>query len=491
MKKISLLLIFLLVFSFMGCDNTPACVISGKHTDENSDTRCDACNASVLIEFDFFAINDLHGKFDDTSTNEGVDELTTYIKLQEKQNDNVVLISQGDMWQGSSESNLTYGYIITEWMNELDFVSMTLGNHEYDWGEEKIRENLEIAEFPFLAINVYNKDTHTRVDYATPSVMIEEDGIKIGIIGAMGDCYSSISREMAEDIYFKTGDELTALVKSESIRLRNAGADFIIYSIHDGYSSSSSHYDYSLSQGYVDLVLEGHTHQKYIKEDNHGVYHIQSGGENEGISHVEVKFNTVTGKVHVKKPEFVSTSVYANLGDSPIVNSLLEKYEDEIAKADVVLGYNSSKRDSRFITDLIAKLYTEWGVRQYGEEFDIVLGGGYLKLRSPYYLYTGEVKYSDVQTILPFDNALTLCSVKGRDLKSKFIYSDNSAYHVYYTEYGKGVKNNIDEDATYYVIVDTYTATYAPNRLTIIHRFDEGFYARDLLAEYIKGGGLK
>jgi glycosyltransferase involved in cell wall biosynthesis len=75
---------------------------------------------------------------------------------------------------------------------------MTLGNHEYDWGEDYILENYELAEFPFLAINIYDNDTNKLVEYCQPSVMVEKSGVQIGIIGAIGDCYSSISADKVE-----------------------------------------------------------------------------------------------------------------------------------------------------------------------------------------------------------------------------------------------------------------------------------------------------
>ncbi|MBO7303255.1 MAG: hypothetical protein J6U68_03615, partial [Clostridia bacterium] len=150
------------------------------HSDENDDGSCDSCYESVIVVLDFYAINDLHGKFCDTDTQPGVDNLATYLKTRADYDDNVILLSSGDMWQGAAESNLTNGLILTEWMNELDFVSMTLGNHEYDWGEDAIKKNLEVAEFPFLAINVYDKSTGRLADYCTPSVMVERDGLQIG-----------------------------------------------------------------------------------------------------------------------------------------------------------------------------------------------------------------------------------------------------------------------------------------------------------------------
>ena len=239
-----LVLLILLSTFFSGCsgsaENPTASGDSAcSHVDEDNNGNCDLCSVSVLVNLDFYAVNDLHGKFRDTASQPGVDELSTFLRRAYFAEDNVIILSSGDMWQGSSESNLTQGLIMTEWMNDMDFVSMTLGNHEFDWGEDMILQNHNIAEFPFLGINIYDRETHQRVDYCEPSVIVEKSGIQIGIIGAMGDCYSSIAADHTKGIYFVNGRELTELVKAESKRLREAGADVIVYSIHDGYGGTN------------------------------------------------------------------------------------------------------------------------------------------------------------------------------------------------------------------------------------------------------------
>ncbi len=467
----------------------------GNHYDKDDNGICDSCYTSVLVYFDLFAINDLHGKFSDTDSQPGVDELTTYIEQAREKNPNVVLISSGDMWQGSPESNLTQGNMMTEWMNELDFASMTLGNHEFDWGEDAIIENDELAEFPFLAINIFDSETNERVEYCESSVLVELNGVTVGIIGAIGDCYSSIASDKSEGVYFKTGGELTALVMAESERLRENGADFIVYSLHGGGEGESvdfrtSYYDIKLSRGYVDLVFEGHTHRSYAKPDDEGIYHIQGGGDNDGISYATARYNTANGNKAVLDAKFVRTSAYYTLPDSPVVGELLEKYKDEVAKGNEVLGTTPTWRDSDYLRNKIAELYYIKGVERWGEEYDIVLGGGYLSVRSPYELNAGEITYGDLYSIFPFDNELVLCSVKGSDLQRRFFETDNSSYFIYYDTYGESVKNDIDPNGTYYIIVDSYSSSYGPNRLTEISRYDAGVYARDLLAEYIKNGGM-
>ena len=469
------------------------------HTDENNDGACDDCGISVVIVLDLFAINDLHGKFLDSDAQGGVDELTTYLKNAYETEDHVLLLSTGDMWQGSSESNLTKGYVITEWMNHLNFAAMTLGNHEYDWGETYIENNATLAGFPLLAINIYDRDTNERVSYCQSSVLVQRGGARIGIIGAMGDCYSSISGEMSGGIYFKTGRELTDLVKSEAQALREAGADFIVYSVHDGHGSSSSgsisdsalsaYYDPILSEGYVDIVFEGHTHQRYVLTDGDGVYHLQGGGDNKGITHAEATINFANGRSEVTTAELISSTTYAHLPDDPIVETLKEKYRDQISAGDAVLGYNDSYRSGDYLRQLVADLYAKVGEEAFSD-YDVVLGGGFLSVRSPYNLVAGEVTYSRLQMIMPFDNTLVLCSVKGSDLKKRFINTSNENYFIGYTAYGRSLGGQIDNNATYYIVVDTYTSTYAPNNLTEIARYKEEVYARDLLADYIRGGGL-
>ena len=474
------------------------------HVDAGNDGKCDQCGVSVVVIIDFYTINDLHGKIADGDSHPGVDELTTYLKKAKKTDDHVVLLSSGDMWQGSSESNLTQGLLTTDWMNHLGFSAMSLGNHEYDWGEDPVEKNADQAKFPLLAINVYDRSTNKRVSYCKSSVTVERGGIKIGIIGAIGDCYSSIAKDKVKDIYFKVDDELTTLVKNEAAKLRSNGADYIVYLLHDGYDNSKSstvtsirssdidhYYDTSLSNGYVDLVFEGHTHQRYILKDEYGVYHLQNKGDNKGISHVEIGINTANGTNSVRYADLVSTGTYANMADDPIVEYLLDKYDKDVSAGSDVLGKNIRARNSGEIAQLVADLYYKKGLELWGDQYDIVLGGGFMSVRSPYTLAAGDVTYGMLYSLLPFDNDLVLCSIKGRDLRDRFFETDNDRYYLSYGDYGKQVKGNIDPNKIYYVVVDSYSSVYSPNRLTEIERYEEKYYARDMVADYAKSGGFK
>ena len=505
MKKRWLAILLCLVLALSACANQAALTkpVCTSHTDADNNALCDSCTINLWVSVDVYGINDLHGKIADADTHPGVDEMSTYFRNAQATQKNVILLSAGDMWQGSTESNMTKGALPTQWMNELDFAAMTLGNHEFDWGEEPIEDNEKIAQFPFLAINIYDRETNQQVSYCQSSVIIECDGVQVGIIGAMGDCYSSIAGDKVQDIYFITDDELTQLVKEESAKLRAEGVDFVIYVLHDGFEDSkgasvtqvsdrqlASYYDASLSDGFVDLVFEGHTHQRYLLQDEQGVYHLQNGGDNKGISHAKLQINMVTGDSRVIA-NLVSSGTYAKLDDDPVVQDLLKEFESQISPALREVGYNAKYRNSKELCQLVADAYLRAGTEKWGDEYDIVLGGGFMSIRDPGELPKGEVSYAMLQGMFPFDNELVLCSIKGSDLQKRFIETDNSRYYVSYSSYGNSVRNNIDPNKTYYVIVDSYSSPYAPNRLTEVARYGAGVYARDLLADYIEAGGLE
>jgi hypothetical protein len=122
-----------------------------------------------------------------------------------------------------------------------------------------------------------------------------------------------------------------------------------------------------------------------------------------------------------------------------------------------------------------------------------VLGGGFLQTRSPYYLPAKAVTYGDIYPLLPFDNPLDLCEVNGSRLQSQFIDSKN--YVCFYGEDGQAIKNNVSNNETYYVVVDTYCANYnfkGLGFLKIVEYYEDGdhsYYPRHALAEYIYNDG--
>ena len=446
------------------------------------------------VSVDFYAFNDTHGNLQDTSGKGlGIAKITTLLnELTEGKNS--VLIHQGDMWQGSVESNNTHGLFGTEWLKQQGFVSMTVGNHEFDWGVDKIIENKETFNFPILGINVVDKVTREKVDYLDSSIIVERDGLKIGIIGAIGNCLSSISASNVPGIDFATGAELTNMVMAESAKLRNDGCDFIVYSLHGSpLMDNDEAYDMSLSTNhYVDLVLEGHTHTRYAEKDEGGVYHIQTEGYNKSFYKIALTYD-FTSKEYTVTPTVYETdynSPYSTYKEDENVLALFEKYKSYYDSAYRILGENDTFRSSDYLKNLCSVLYYQTGIEKWGKDYNIILGGGYTSCRGSG-LYEGTVTYASISGLFPFNNDIVLCSVKGSDLKNTQFIKGSSNYYVTWSDYGNSIKANIQDDEIYYLVTDTYNSDYASNHLTVIDRLqDGGMYARDLLAKFVENGGL-
>ena len=76
------------------------------------------------------------------------------------------------------------------------------------------------------------------------------------------------------------------------------------------------------------------------------------------------------------------------------------------------------------------------------------------------------------------------------DLIAKFLETDNDAYFIKTTPYGESIREDIDPNATYYVVTDSYTGQYAYNHMTVVETYDGNVFARDLLAAHITAGNL-
>ena len=460
------------------------------------------------VTLDFYGFNDRHGVIMDCDYGVGIAKTSTFLKNQTKDK-NALFVSSGDMWQGTVESNSNHGELMTRWMKMLDFTSMTVGNHEFDWGTNAIKTVAENVNFPILGINVIDKITGQRADYVSPSTVVYRGGAKIGIIGAIGDCYSSISYSKVMDVEFvldkpSNNKPLTKLITDEATRLREEeGCDFIVYSFHGDSVRDDTYYNIELSTNHiVDVVFEGHKHVQTAYQDDGGVWHFQSQaeGQQQTINHFTVSLNTSSDEYSVAFNEY--SDVYY-MGEYDM--RMLEEDEETLALIDEydftpyreTLGYNSIDRSGVYMRQLCADLYLEEGLKKWTDySDDIVLAGGYISIRGEGYLPAGDVNYAMFNNLFPFDNDVLLMSVRGDLLINNFIASTNPNYYLAYTDYGNTLRNNgslIDRDNYYIVITDTYTYDYLYQRNESLISFlgnlkEGGYYARDLFADYARAG---
>jgi predicted AlkP superfamily pyrophosphatase or phosphodiesterase len=106
------------------------------------------------------------------------------------------------------------------------------GNHEFDYGVERLLMHQERANFPFLATNIVETATGETPDWVTPSVVFTINGVEVGIIGAgLKNTPELVSAGATEGLTFL--DEAPRIA-AESERLRKEGVKVQVVVIHQG-----------------------------------------------------------------------------------------------------------------------------------------------------------------------------------------------------------------------------------------------------------------
>ncbi len=453
-------------------------------------------NSDFTIQI--ISTNDLHGQVSKTDDYPGLASLTTKMQELAGAGDQFNLfIDQGDLYQGTAETGLSNGYNMDDFLLINGYESTTLGNHEFDWGESRIKEHVDYSSTTVLANNIRYKDTNLSPDWTTPYKLVSRNGVKIGIIGAVGDVESSISASKIENLDILTGYDLTQQIIKDSNALKDLGADFIILSLHDGDTKKKNnvatlpYYDVNLlSKNYVDLVLEGHSHQSYAFYDYKGVWHLQNRGNGASFYLAKLNCEYKNGDYSVTLSTTKDTPYYYSATSSKedtVIKEMDAWYKDNVYGKiqSEVIGYDVPYMYSSTFESLCSKLYYQYGTEKtQNSEYEIILGGGFIRTRTPYDLQGGTVVYGDVFNLLPFDNDLVLCSLLGVDLKNKFIETQNQDYFVYPTI----DPSSISDTQIYYILTDSYTSDYAYNNLTVIKNYTltDHKYARDLVSDHFK-----
>jgi len=247
--------------------------------------------------------NDAHGELIGHDDRAGMTTFSGYVAALRKvraHDGDVLLVSAGDMWQGTLESNLNEGAAVVEAYNAMGYAAAAVGNHDFDFGpvgpkatpEEEgddpqgaLKRNAAAAAFPLLAANVVDRSTGDAVAWQNvrPSTIVTRAGIRIGIIGV-----STVELPLttiAANVDNIAMAPLAEAIIAEAERLRSAGAVLVVVAAHAG--SACDEFDDPLDlsscdidgeimrvanaipEGLVDLIVAGHRHR--------GIAHVVNG----------------------------------------------------------------------------------------------------------------------------------------------------------------------------------------------------------------------
>src|SRR5882724_10350562 len=139
---------------------------------------------------------DMHGRvfpidyYTNKYDNVGIAKVATLVKEARKRDADLILVDSGDTIQGTpleyfhNKRNNTPPDPMMLAMNALHYDSMTVGNHEYNFGWQVLDKARREAQFPWLSANTY--DTEVKGDgpnHYQPYIIKEVQGVRIGVLG--------------------------------------------------------------------------------------------------------------------------------------------------------------------------------------------------------------------------------------------------------------------------------------------------------------------
>lgn len=230
-------------------------------------------------------LNDFHGQLDSTTRAYdnainapvgGAAYLATMFDEEAKALPGQELILSGGDNVGASPANssLLRDMPAIDVQNAWGLDATAYGNHEFDYGVDRLKEHQARANFPFLATNIVDAKTGKTPSWVTPSRVFVVNGVKVGVIGAaLEGTPELVSAGNTAGLKFL--DECPR-IKAESERLRKAGVRVQVVVIHEGTASGHNAAGNSPAEAWdgpilaiadqlqkttVDAMIVGHTHR--------------------------------------------------------------------------------------------------------------------------------------------------------------------------------------------------------------------------------------
>ena len=357
----------------------------------------------------------------------GAARLVTAIADRRKalEGDNVLLLNGGDNFQGSLFYTTYKGAVEAEFLNLMEFDAMTVGNHEFDDGEDALAPFLDVIKFPVLSANVAAGASSKVGDRIKPSMVIEVGGEKIGIVGAVTNDTPEIASPgpnilIADDI-------LT--ITAEVEKLKAEGINKIIALTHVGYPRDK---ELIAKIPGVDVVVGGHSHSLLSNTDekaegpyptmidNPEGYKVpvtQAASYSKYLGEFSVTFDD-NGVVKEAKgdPILLDNSITPDEGVLARIKELgapIEELKTKIVSASTkeIDGSRDTCRAGECeMGNLVADAMID-RVADQGVTIAIQNGGG---LRAS--IDSGEITMGEVLAVLPFQNTLATFEMKGADV---------------------------------------------------------------------------
>jgi len=350
--------------------------------------------------------NDEHGWMEATESSGGAAGLMGLWREQEGYSENgpYLILSGGDMWTGPAISTWFKGESMVDVMNGMQYDAAAIGNHEFDFKIEGLKDRIDESNFPLLSANIREKGTGLIPDFAIPYALKEIDGVMIGLIGltTTSTPLTTFPTHVTDYDFISYNTALNEIVP----QAKEDGAELLIILGHICGNEMRALKQTAIQLG-ISVIGGGHCNE-LISSLEDGIAFIQGGSHMQNYAKVEIWFDDINNKVNAMIP-----SVHNNTGGDPDpqIESIVSFWETQMnVSLSEVIGYANPEIGRR--SDEMYNMITDsWLITLPSADVSLTNTGG-IRQSIP----SGEITLATIVGLLPFENTIVQVELTGQQL---------------------------------------------------------------------------
>jgi 5'-nucleotidase/UDP-sugar diphosphatase len=365
--------------------------------------------------------NDIHARVEENAKSSiiGMPKLKTLIDSFTESSDMDLVVDSGDLFHGQSIATLVQGESIAELVKACGYDAMTAGNHDWNYGKDRLKELAKLADVEMLTGNVVDESGEQFFDNEYYVETTSKDGqeLKVGIFGVIDpDIYSKTAGTNVEGLTFTDSAEYAIMAADE---LEEMGCDVVIALTHtyDPVSLASK------VDG-VDLWLAGHEHVDIDSEVTtpdgsksrviENGYYLYEAGLIDLDCSLDSDGEVVSIDINANKADYSATQ---NLEENAEVKAVLDniKSEQSVILNEVVgstpQDLDGVWEDLRIDETNLGRAVTDAYLLETGADIAFENAGG---IRAS--VKKGDLTYGDIIGISPFGNYIVTKQITGKQL---------------------------------------------------------------------------
>jgi len=182
------------------------------------------------------------------------------IKSIRAEQENVLLLDCGDIFQGTPYFNFFGGEIEFKLMDKMQYDAATIGNHDFDGGINGLYKQAAKSNFSLINCN-YNFSDTVMHDQVKPYQVFHKGGVKVGVLGVGIELEGLVPQTLYKNTTYQ--DPLKTANKTAQMLKKELGCQYVICLSHLGYKYKGdkvSDHTLAAESSDIDLILGGHTH---------------------------------------------------------------------------------------------------------------------------------------------------------------------------------------------------------------------------------------